>query len=840
MTTTAYRDIIAAPDVPEFTKDIDDVVALETTCINERRALHQRPPLGRTGDPKRRRECNGLAISGGGIRSAAFSLGALQALNQDGVLPYIDYLSTVSGGGYIGSSLTCGLDAGAGEFPFTTDDSDKSDNLAVAHLRNYSNYLIPGGLRDVLASCSVIFRGLGANLVIVAGVLLICAGLTLFLNPNQDALTRPDFLGWERFPGHPLALTEVEKASLDRSEHEIAALKAQLGPLTELGPAQATLADLERKAALQEQLKEKLRDSAGLRAKAEPANFFFTKWLLLALVCFHVVWALGRGRRGDAAAEFVGAPARASQVLMGATALAALFELQPFALRGLFLLYVQQGPDSWVGWISQIVAIVTPYMAPVAAVSAFASNIFGSILKTKEGESGLKPLLSRVVSKLMLVVVALALPMTLWVAYLYITIAGDIGFSYRPAWMQWLVFKLCGQRDVAALLGGNVEDACHATYLFAWVYTLAGIVLTAGTWFFLTPNGNSLHRLYRDRLSKAFLFDPRIVRSLKSGREVSGDPPWLDSAKLSELHPVYGPLHLINAALNIQGSKYVNQRGRNADFFQFSPVYCGSVSTGYLRTDALESRCPGVDLATAMAVSGAAASSNMGSNTRRGFSPTLALLNIRLGYWLRNPAFALGSSEGDWRDRLKLYLLQEMLGLLSEKRPQVYLTDGGHIENLGLYELLRRRCARIIVLDAEADPQFSFRSLIEAERYARIDLGIRIILPWQEIQASSLAVNADRAAGRIPSAREIDRRTHVARGTIEYGPGEEGEIIYIKSSLTGDENDYILDYKARHPDFPHQTTGDQMFSEEQFECYRSLGFHAAHGVFGAQTDGPDW
>ncbi|PTM39146.1 patatin-like phospholipase family protein [Bosea sp. 124] len=845
----SYRDILAAIADGAFVRGSDvecpaELIALETKCINVRRTRQKRPKLKPPGGARRKRDCTGLAISGGGIRSAAFSLGALQALHQDGVLAEIDYLSTVSGGGYIGTSLTSGLDVGGGEFPFTTDDGDKSDNLAVAHLRNYSNYLIPKGLNDVLASFSVILRGLAANFIIVAGILLVAAGITLAFNPNQEALSRPDILGWQNFPGHPAALTAAEKARLASADAEIAGLRSQLAPLIELNAAQATLAELERKAALRAQLQTKIREFASLRAKAEPADFFFTRWLLLAVLAFHAGWALWRSAHAEAAPEFVGPAAQFSKGLMWVVVAAAALELQPFALRGLFLLYVQEGSDNWLGWISQIVAVVTPYLAPVAAVAAFASDIFGDILKTKEGESGLKPRLSRLISKLILLLVALALPMTLWVAYLYITVAGDIGFSFRPGWMQWIVQQYCGQPDVSGLLGGDTRGACTDPYLFARLYISTGLALTIGTWLFLTPNGNSLHRLYRDRLSKAFLFDPRKkAPGDGSGEPGSRDPAPLDTVCFTALHPANGPLHLVNAALNIQGSEYVNQRGRNADFFQFSPVYCGSASTGYIRTDKFEDHCPGVDLATAMAVSGAAASSNMGANTQRSFSPTLALLNIRLGYWLRNPKQILQPSTNvAMRDWLKPYLMQEMLGWLSEESPQIYLTDGGHIENLGLYELLRRRCARIIVLDAEADPQFSFRSLVEAQRYARIDLGIRIYLPWDKIQASALALNADCAAGRRSEPGQCAQRTHVARGRIEYGPGEEGEIIYIKSSLTGDENDYVLDYKARYPDFPHQTTGDQMFSEEQFECYRALGFHAAHRVFAApgEEGKPDW
>ena len=82
-----------------------------------------------------------------------------------------------------------------------------------------------------------------------------------------------------------------------------------------------------------------------------------------------------------------------------------------------------------------------------------------------------------------------------------------------------------------------------------------------------------------------------------------------------------------------------------------------------------------------------------------------------------------------------------MLGQLSEKRKSVYLTDGGHIENLGIYELLRRRCRVIIAVDAEADPQMAFGSFNILERYALIDMGVRIDLPWQPIADESLVTS---------------------------------------------------------------------------------------------------
>lgn len=172
--------------------------------------------------------------------------------------------------------------------------------------------------------------------------------------------------------------------------------------------------------------------------------------------------------------------------------------------------------------------------------------------------------------------------------------------------------------------------------------------------------------------------------------------------------------------------------------------------------------------------------------------------------------------------------MAELFGLLSDQFKSVYLTDGGHIENLGIYELLRRRCRVIIAIDAETDREMAFGSFNTLERYALIDLGIRIDLPWQRITDES------RNTGKqIDEKGDADKHhgPHCAIGEIKYPSGRKGILIYIKASLTGDENDYIFDYKKRHGNFPHETTLDQMFTEEQFETYRALGFHAAYGLF---------
>ena len=161
-----------------------------------------------------------------------------------------------------------------------------------------------------------------------------------------------------------------------------------------------------------------------------------------------------------------------------------------------------------------------------------------------------------------------------------------------------------------------------------------------------------------------------------------------------------------------------------------------------------------------------------------------------------------------------MHLLREAFGALDASGAYVNVSDGGHLENLGVYELLRRRCKVIIAIDGEADPDMKFPSLHALMRYAWIDLGVRIDLKLDELRPGQ---------GGLPSQ-------HVAIGTIQYGPGTEdgdsqGTFVYIKSSVTGDENLIIADYRAAQPKFPHESTADQFFNEHQFESYRALGEH---------------
>jgi Patatin-like phospholipase len=683
----------------------------------------------------------GLALSGGGIRSAAFCLGALQALNEANVLKRIDYLSTVSGGGYIGCSLSAGLEATKGEFPFESRVVE-DETPSLQHLRDYSNYLFPNGAVDVLHNASIYVRGVVANFVLIMPFLLIAAAVTILLNPTITDLGLPNLLGLR-----VLNIFEFD-------------------------------------------------------------NFVVTTYLSLLLLVFGVAWGLLRSLAvSQNSSEVPGG----LTTFVGWAVLVVLFsafcELQPFVLAAMF----KADLSGFSAASFKLINKISLALSPIAAVIAFLGSKLGEFVKSAKESSRTRAQIAGYAAKAAIYFAAIVIPFLLWVVYLNLSYLGICINSQEGN---------CEPPHQLPLIASRLfADPHNKLYLLV----IVGYLLIAASFLvltlFLRPNANSLHPLYRDRLGKAFLFEPQPT--LQQNAELA--PSRLH---LSQLSGMCGPYHLINTALNIQNSKTANKRGRNADFFLLSQNFIGSETTGYVLTKDVEKITPALNLATAMAVSGAAASSNMGAQSIKPLTPTLAIMNIRLGFWLRNPLWvAKGGLRNIWAN---FYFLLELLGLLNERRKSVYLTDGGHIENLGVYELLKRRCRVIIAVDAEADPEMAFGSFNTLVRYARIDLGLEIDLPWQQTTNATRATSdAIDEHGDCPKLKG----PHCAIGEIAYPCGRKGVLIYIKSSLTGDENDYVFHYRKRYSAFPHETTLDQMFSEEQFEAYRALGYHAAYGLF---------
>jgi Patatin-like phospholipase len=288
-----------------------------------------------------------------------------------------------------------------------------------------------------------------------------------------------------------------------------------------------------------------------------------------------------------------------------------------------------------------------------------------------------------------------------------------------------------------------------------------------------------------------------------------------NGAAASRGRPYWGPFPLINTALNLVHGEELAWQERKAEAFVVTPVFCGSETTGYR---ALPEFGANLSLGTAVSLSGAAASPNMGYHSSSAVTALLTVFNVRLGAWYGNP------SRGCWRNsgpRFALaHLVKELFGRTDARSDYVYLSDGGHFENLGVYELVRRRCRFIVLCDAGADPDFEFFDLAGLLRKCRTDFGIRIHLDVR------------------PLHRQGDEQRscwHCAIGTIHYDdvdPGAgTGTLVYLKPSLTGDEPTDILHYQRENPLFPHQPTANQFFNESEFESYRALGHHICQRAF---------
>jgi hypothetical protein len=303
--------------------------------------------------------------------------------------------------------------------------------------------------------------------------------------------------------------------------------------------------------------------------------------------------------------------------------------------------------------------------------------------------------------------------------------------------------------------------------------------------------------------------------------------------------PPYKLLHVVCMALNLVGGDKLAWQHRKAETFTASPLHAGSFFVGYRRARDYGGRT-GISLGTAMAISGAAASSNMGY-----FSPSpvvtfvLTLFNARLGWWLGNPGAA--GAETFFRSHPRKALspiIEEAFGLTNDENPYVLLSDGGHFENLGLYEMVLRRCRNIIVVDGSADPQGGLEGLGDAVRKIRIDLGIRIefdapfpIVPRPQSEEPKLPEGTGGycAVGLVHYEDVDEELTPKDEGNWFPPKHDEGRhrltgrLIYIKPTIYGDEPRDIYNYAHGDDNFPHESTADQFFDEPQFESHRMLG-----------------
>jgi hypothetical protein len=365
-------------------------------------------------------------------------------------------------------------------------------------------------------------------------------------------------------------------------------------------------------------------------------------------------------------------------------------------------------------------------------------------------------------------------------------------------------------------------------------------------WKSVNINRFSAHSIYRNRLIRGYLgaSNPKRAPNPFTGFDE------VDNIRMKDLWPAHKgpwqPFHVVNIALNLVNAKRLAWQERKAESFTVTPLHCGTASDGlgYRDTkDYGDKGYGGLTLGTALAISGAAASPNMGYNSSPLVTLLLALFNVRLGWWLGNPGPKGEESYGEQgpSNAIKPFIA-EMFGRTSDESEFVYLSDGGHFENLGLYEMIRRRCRCIVVSDAGCDPNYGFADLGNAVRKIAIDLGVYITFSkLHELKGRSkdkgTIQGAYYAIGEIDYKTAPERSpdpkasaTEKASSDQKRAAVENGYILYIKPGYHGTESAGILAYAAANAAFPHESTVDQFFTESQFESYRTLGFEITDGI----------
>jgi hypothetical protein len=791
---------------------INDVFPAELEEIRTRREVIGKPSDELHGEPSTNKELSAIAISGGGIRSATFSLGVIQELAKRGILKSVDYLSTVSGGGYTGSCLSSLLNQPKSElsddnFPLKYT-SGAAEPEALTHLRNSSNYLTPNGLLNQLRLPNMLLRGIILNLFVFMPFIMAAVFFTE--------------IAYEKGPQWNELATWVMPLSV------IFIFMTILFPL----------------------------------AVRIMRRFFdwkkrnwFELWLTVPLLLVMIILVLvpifaivnsAIEHNTDQALSWINNTLSSQSnwvVSVSFTAIIVIFMLSGKASNNaarwsgklLLLLIGLLGPAVLFSIYLMLCLwqIDSPYL-PIKVSEQLnqASQCNGPCMISKDSKAtGYSTLISELSGR--------SIELSENAVVHCQTHNCEIGVS-DSTWQDddriWVIndapqiqatcppLKEIGPFDNAGTIGncyyftryssdkivikGNQLHLLESQEDYLFVALLIALLLFNR--FFLDMNITSLHGFYRDRLSKAYLI------KLDENDNVAHD----DQLKLSSLNSPgsNAPYHLINVALNLQASKAPDLRGRKSDLFLFSKRFVGSDRTGFTETKTMEEYDQHMDLATAMAISGAAAAPNMGTSTNRSLVFIMTLLNIRLGYWLPNP---MRINSKNWFDRFGLkgakptLIWREALGNLDSTGSHINISDGGHIENLALYPLLKRQCKYIIAIDGEADPKMTFGGLVKLMRFARIDMGVEIDVDLEALRKDD---------GGNSSA-------HWAIGNIRYGNGDQGKLLYMKLSVVGDEPEYIRSYQNDNPQFPHESTADQFFAEDQFEAYRALGEHACKNMF---------
>ncbi len=879
----------------------------------------------------------GMAISGGGIRSATFGLGVMEALKEQGVLKQLDYLSTVSGGGYIGSWLTANCLRNGG---WAWTEKSRFWETSVRHLRRYSNYLSPQlgffsadswsiatiWIRNTMLIQITIFLAL-LTLFVVPQI-----GMDLFVKwPAEGALRVATFilfgLGVVGAAGNLLDLHRPESWVLKSENWNASALigglplgvaiygfanwprvwwldisisATLLSGLFLLLPVAVKLYALGQRlnGVKEDRRADRIRYGQGLTQVLLVVPMLIAAYLIASVMSFQAYWTFV----GDGYSSIIAEA-------LGHWWLPFSFAVLTFLMLSLCLLKKGSGwKSAWALGMSVVGASGVLYLLLCAII--FIARLLYASASQGEADWHCQILLPALIIFAFSVGVVIMIGMIgnastegarewwsrmgAWLAIYAFAWTALGAFSIYPPWavvylggvLSWGGFggfltttlaglwaggsnSTGGEREksnkameviaqlapfafIVGLLGGTTTILYFVESQFVaeiglnyWQYLraisgvkigelyllpallLSSLLLAIGFASRVDLNEFSLNAFYRSRLARCYLGASRLDAGESSAADAAGSTrkphPFtgfddLDDLSLKALtfqKGYQGPLHIVNCALNLGGAGDLAIQSRQAANFQFSPLHCGSNRRDVQLVSTSEYGGEAPTLAQVVSVSGAAASPNMGYHSSTPVAFLLTMFNVRLGWWFGNPS---RQKKGDTSPWFSLrYLAVELLASATPDSAYLMISDGGHFENLAAYELIRRKVGVIICSDGEADGKYGFEGLGRLLRMCEVDFDAKV-----DIDLSSIR----------PDATTGKSRTHCAIGRISYRDGSQGWLVYIKASWKANEAETVQQYRKANPAFPHECTGDQFYSEDQFESYRSLGREAGMEAFG--------
>ena len=883
----------------------------------------------------------GLAFSGGGIRSATFNLGVLQFLGDARLLRRFDYLSTVSGGGYIGAWLHAWIHdadrkarAGAASVPSGIDvveeglsptrvpDPRDERTAPIRFLRRYSNYLTPQtGMMsaDTWTMLNIWLRNTFLNMVILAlalsAILVAPRWMSIgafFLNKtgvteywwvllfvpacliglNLATFHRHLKIRWVRtwLRREPaiflLIVAPIFLASWGAGTYVPNNLlkQGQLGKDLESVAGKVAHTDQSKEQEKQAQEDKMLGDTIAfavimpvlvfLVSAAGRLDYSFypknhprrSKWwrnltatgvayIKIFVICCLAAfpsWSLAYLALDQVRAHITdGRLGQLGIITLSAPAFLILMSIVVFLFMGLLGRRFPDDRREWMARLGGWLAICCVAWVALCGTTAYGPVVMEAlthainwttalVVKYVEGKGAAGTGINAVAIAVVLLTVGAGLAaghasskeagasVAGFPARMIARMAPPVFVAGLLLVISWLLAGLADPADAKP-----DSDEGLGAFIFSAACGLLALFLSSR----VDINEFSLHQFYRNRIVRCYMGGARCAARVPdpfTGFDGADDFP---VSALAPSRGYSGPYAIFNTTLNVTHGDELAWQERKGEAFAVTPGFSGfsvessrateagadgnrKLSPGGYRTSS-DYAYPeeGVSVGTAVAISGAAASPNQGRNSSVSTAFLMTVLNVRLGWWLGNPRRKDGWQKAGPKTGL-FQLVAELIGSTNDTGKYVNLSDGGHFENLAVYELVRRRCRFIVACDSEEDHRFTFGGLGNLIRKCRTDFGVEI-----EISTTNLT----------PAKGGRYTLEHCALGKISYpsnacGPAAEGTLIYIKSSLTGDESTDVMQYSQQSSQFPHESTADQWFDESQFESYRKLGFHAAESA----------